>query len=85
MLLFSLFTVKSPSVTQRSVSQENASKNSLNPSPFLCKTVGSNKSFTLVENYFRLKIAEFEFKVTLHGDQLAKSIQLSPLKNRYKH
>ena len=31
---FCVFTVKSPSVTQRSVSQENAFKKSRNPSPF---------------------------------------------------
>ena len=31
---FCVFTVKSPSVTQRSVSQENAFKKSKNPSPF---------------------------------------------------
>ena len=46
-------TVKSCSVTQRSVSQENAYKKSWNPSPFLHKTVGSNNSFTLIENNFR--------------------------------
>ena len=46
------FTVKSPSVTQRSVSQENAFKKSKNPSPFFRKTVGSNNSFTLIENNF---------------------------------
>ena len=47
------FTVKSPSVTQRSVSQENAYKKSLNPSPFLHITIGSDNSFTLIENNFR--------------------------------
>ena len=31
---FAFFNVKSPSVTQRSVSQENAFKRSKNPSPF---------------------------------------------------
>ena len=51
------FTVKSPSVTQRSVSRENAFKRlkeSKNPSAFLRKTIGSNYSFTLIENNFRL-------------------------------
>ena len=48
-----VFTVKSPSVTQRSVSQENAYKKSLNPSPFLHKAIGSDNSFTLIENNFR--------------------------------
>ena len=50
---FEFFTVKSPSVTQRSVSQENAYKKSKNPSPFLHKTIGSDNSFTLIENNFR--------------------------------
>ena len=50
---FGVFTVKSPSVTQRSVSQENAYKKSQNPSPFLHKTIGSDNSFTLIENNFR--------------------------------
>ena len=50
---FCVFTVKSPSVTQRSVSQENAYKKSQNPSPFLHKTIGSDNSFTLIENNFR--------------------------------
>ena len=42
-------------ITQRhSVSQENAYKKSYNPSPFLHKTIGSDNSFTLIENNFRL-------------------------------
>ena len=45
-----VFTVKSPSVTQRSVSQENAYKKSLNPSALFHKTIGSYNSFTLIEN-----------------------------------
>ena len=49
----SVFTVKSPSITQRSVSQENAFKKSKNPSPFFHNTIGSNNSFTLVVNNFR--------------------------------
>ena len=48
------FTIKSPSVTQTSVSQENAFKKSKNPSPFFPrKIIGSNNSFTLIENHFR--------------------------------
>ena len=54
---FAFFTVKSPRVTQRLVSQENAYKKSKNPSPFLHKTLGSGNSFTLIENNSRLKIA----------------------------
>ena len=51
---FCVFYRKSPSVTQRSVSQENAyEKSSKNPSPFLHKTLGSDNSFTLIENSFR--------------------------------
>ena len=48
------FNVKLPSVTQRSVSQENAFKKSKNPSPFLRKTIGSNNDFTLIQNNFRV-------------------------------
>ena len=47
---FCVFTVKSPSVTQRSVSQENAFKQSKTLSPFLRRTIGSNNSFTLIVN-----------------------------------
>ena len=43
-----VFTVKSPSITQ-----ENAYKKSWNQSPFLNKTIGSDNSFTLIENIFR--------------------------------
>ena len=46
------FTVKSPSVTQRSVPQENAFKKSKNPSPVFLKSIGSNNYFTLIENNF---------------------------------
>ena len=47
------FTVKSPSVTLRLVSQENAFKKNKNLSPFFHKTIGSNNSFTLNETDFR--------------------------------
>ena len=50
---FAYFTIKSPSITQRSVSQENAFKKSKNPLAFCCKTIGSNNSFILIENNFR--------------------------------
>ena len=50
---FAFLTAKSPSVTQRSVSQENAFKKSKHPSPFFRKTIGSNNSFTLIENNFK--------------------------------
>ena len=50
---FCVCTVKSPSVTQKSVSQENAYKKSQNRSPFLHKTIGSDNSFILIENNFR--------------------------------
>ena len=65
---FAFFTVKSPSITQRSVSQEKCYKESKNLSPFFRKTIGSNNSFTLMENnkFQVFKIAKFEFKVTVH-------------------
>ena len=47
------FSAKSPGVTQRSVSQENAFKKSKYPLPFLHKTIGSYNSFSLIENNFR--------------------------------
>ena len=47
------FTVKSPNITQRSVSQENAFEKSKNLSPFLRKTIGSNNHFTLIKNNSR--------------------------------
>ena len=46
---FCIFTVKSLSVTQRSVSQENASKKNKNHFVFFPQTLGSNYSFTLNE------------------------------------
>ena len=49
---FCVFSAKSPSVTQISVSQENAFQKSKRPSPFLHKTIGSNNSFTFIENNF---------------------------------
>ena len=50
---FTFFTVKSPSVIQISVSQENAFKKSKNLSAFVRKTIGSSNSFTLFENNFK--------------------------------
>ena len=48
------FTVKSPSVTQISVSQENAFKEELKPVAFFFrKIIGYNISFALIENNFR--------------------------------
>ena len=50
---FEFFAAKSPSVTQRSVSQESVYKKSKNPSPFFRKTIGSYNYSTLTENNFR--------------------------------
>ena len=50
---FELFTVKSPGVTEISVSQENAFKKS-KTRRFFRNTVGSNDCFTLTENNFKL-------------------------------
>ena len=48
---------------------------------FFVKTIGSNNSFTLIENNFRcFKIAKFEFKVTVHYSLWTKCTQLWPLK-----
>ena len=51
---FVSFTVKSPGITQRSVSQENAFKKSYNLSPIFCNTIDSNNYFTLIKNKFRV-------------------------------
>ena len=50
---FAFFNVKSPSVTQRWVSQKNAFEKSKTLLPFLLKTIGSNNYFTVIENNFR--------------------------------
>ena len=78
-----LLTVKSPTVTQRSVSQENAFKKNKNLSAFFRKTISSNNSFTLIENNFRVvKIAKIEFKVTVHYSVWAICTQLWRLNPR---
>ena len=65
--------LKSPSVTQMSVSQENAWKKQ-KAAGFLRKTIGSNNSFTLIANDFRFQIAKIEFRVSLHYCLWAKSV-----------
>ena len=61
---FALFTVKSPDVTQRSVSQEKRAKTCR--FFFSAKTIRSNNSFILIKKQFQVfKIAKFEFTVTL--------------------
>ena len=74
---FCVFTVKSPNVTQRSDFQDKAFKKSKNLLPFFRKTIGSNNSFSLIENIIRFfKIAKFEFKVTVHYGLWTKDTQL---------
>ena len=76
---FCVFPVKSPSVTQRSVSQKkNAFKKRKNQLPFFFRrTIGSNNSFTLLENNNSVfKIVKFEFMVTGHYSLWAKCTQL---------
>ena len=71
------FTVKSHSVTQRSISQENVFKKSKNLSAFLRKTTGSNNSSTLIEKKFQVfQIGKFEIKETVHYGLWAKFTQL---------
>ena len=71
---FCVSSAKLPSVPQRSVSQENAFKKSKNPSLFLAKTIGSNISFTLIENNFRfLRLVEFNVTVNYGLGQNASS------------
>ena len=52
-LIFAFSRAKSPSVTERAVSQENAFKKRKYSSPFLNKTIGLNNTFTLIESNFR--------------------------------
>ena len=75
------FSVKPPSVTQRSVSQENAFKKIENPMPFLLKTIGSNNYSTILG----FKIKEVEFNVTVHYGLLTEYIQLWILNNINKY
>ena len=82
---FCVFTGKSLSVTQRSVSQENAFiKSNKNPSLLFRRTIGSNSSFTLLnwKQFLVFKIAKFEFIVTVHYSLWAKCIQLWSLNIR---
>ena len=74
-----LFTVKSPSVTQRSLSEENAFIKSNNPSPFFFRKIGSNNSYSNWKQFQVFKIATFEFNVTVYYGLWAKCTQLWPL------
>ena len=46
------------------------------PVVFFRKTIGSNNSFTVIENNFIFLIAEFEFKVTVHLWSMRKNTEL---------
>ena len=50
---FAFCSEKSPGLTQRSVSQQNAVKKSKTSKVLFCKTIDSNDSFILIENKFR--------------------------------
>ena len=70
------------SITQKSVSQENAFKKSKNQSAFVRKTIGSNIFF--YSNWKQVqvfKIAKFELNVTIEYGLRAKCTQLWPLKD----
>ena len=73
-----LFTVNHlPLLKDRFLKKMQKSKNL---SAFFLNIIGSNKSFTLIENNFRfLKIEKFEFKVTVHYGVWTKFTQLWPL------
>ena len=51
---FCVFTVKTPSVTQRLISPQNACEKSKNPLSFPSQNMSSNNSFTLIENNLSL-------------------------------
>ena len=71
-----VFTVISPSVTQRLVSQENAFKKNEKPVACFGKTIGSNSSFTPIENNYRSLDGEVQIKVTVHYGLWAKCTEL---------
>ena len=61
---FAFFSLKSPSVTQRSISQENAFEKSKKSIDLSCNTIGLHNPFILIENNVQVfNIAKFEFKV----------------------
>ena len=78
---FAFFTVKSPSATQRSVSQENAFKKSKTQSPFFGAKLLA-QVFLFYSNWKQcqvLKIAKSEFKVTVHYSLWVKcTVTLTP-------
>ena len=82
---FAFFTVKSPSITQRSVFKIFSRKcfqKEQKPVAFLSQNYRLKKSFNFNWKQFQVfKIAKFEFKVTVHYYCLwAKCTQLWPLK-----
>ena len=74
-----IFTVKSPSVTQRSVSQENALKRAKNSRLFSQNYMLKWFFYSNWTQFQVFKIAKFEFKVTVHYSLCAKCTQLWPL------
>ena len=89
---FCVFTVKSPSVTKRSVNEESAFKKSKNPSAFFFfffffffpQNYRLNSFFYSSWKQFQvIEIAKFEFSVTLHcglGEKAPGCDPLSSLK-----
>ena len=64
---FCVFTIKSPRVTQRLVSQEKAFQKSKNPLAFFSQNYRLKKFFYSNWKQFQvLKIVNIEFKVTIH-------------------
>ena len=72
---FFFFIAKLPSVTQRSVSQENALKKSKNPSVFFSLKL----SYSNWKQFQAFKKVKFDIKVTVHYSLWAKCTQLWPL------
>ena len=75
-----LFTVKSPIATQ--IKDRFLKKMLLKRATrrLFRNIIGHNNDFTLIEKKKSYKIAEFEFKVTIHYGLWAKCTQLWPLK-----
>ena len=80
---FCVFTVKSPSVTKRSVNEESALKKSKNPSAFFFfppQNYRLNSFFYSGWKQFQVvEIAKFGFSVTVHCGLWEKSTRLWPL------
>ena len=76
---FAFSTVKSPSVTQRSVSQENAFKKRKKPVPFFVELYAQIIFYSNSKQFQVSNWAKVEFKVITYNNLWVKCTQLWPL------